>query len=63
MVAGTNFMIILNGYPFNDDEYIAVVNQPLGNATPSVTSLYKNSMDIKNTIINNPFAVAGVFNF
>jgi hypothetical protein len=58
--AGTNFIISLNQIPFSNDEYVAVVYQPINDPNPQINFLYKNGIEITNTILNSK---AGAYNY
>lgn len=60
LVAGTNFMITLNSQPFTDDVYVALIYQPLNLGTPVISAIYKNGIDITNTLFSTP---AGSYNY
>jgi hypothetical protein len=59
VVSGANFLLTLNAQPFSDDLYVASIYQPL-NGNPVVNSLYKNGLDITNTIMIKP---PGAYNY
>ena len=44
-------MIEFNNYPFTNDIYVAVAKQPLG-GTVSVVNIFKNGVDVTNTIVS-----------
>ena len=58
--AGTNFIISLNQIPFSNDEYVAVVYQPINDPNPQINFLYKNGIEITNTVLNSK---AGAYNY
>ena len=60
LVAGTNFMITLNSQPFTDDVYVALIYQPLNLGLPVISALYKNGIDITNTLFSTP---TGSYNY
>lgn len=59
LVAGTNFLILLNALPFSSDQYLALVYQPLS-GPPSFLSLLKNGVDITSTVMSRP---ANAYNY
>jgi hypothetical protein len=59
VVAGANFLLTLNAQPFSDEIYVASIYQPL-NGNPVINSLYKNGLDITNTIMIKP---SGPYNY
>jgi hypothetical protein len=58
--AGTTFIISLNQIPFSNDEYVAVVFQPINDPNPQINFLYKNGIEITNTILTTK---AGAYNY
>jgi hypothetical protein len=62
IVAGTNFMIEFHNYPFSRDRFFVIANKPLGSGAPTVTSIYKNGVDIGNSIASS-LSIPGAFNY
>lgn len=55
LVAGTKYLITFNSQPFSTDIHVAVIFQPLGvGSQPVISSIYKNGIDITNTIMSTP---------
>jgi len=56
-------MIEMNNDPFSKDIYLALVNKPLGNSSPSIISLNKNGVDITQNAFSSSLGVPGAFNY
>jgi hypothetical protein len=54
VVAGTNFMLMLNNLPFSKDQYIAIVSVSLGTTSASILNLYRNGIDVKQAKLPTP---------
>ena len=63
IVQGTNFMIEFTNYPFSHDIYVVIAHKPLGATAPHVDHIYKNGVDIHNTIVTTSSSILGAFNY
>lgn len=62
MVAGVNFLVEFECLPLSEDIYQVLVFKPLS-LSPQILSIYRNGVDISNTIVSSNPGIPGVFNY